>query len=76
MDTVGAGDFFTSGCLYGLLSGASLKVRCAARMTFVRDGSVDSAAAECNCHCCHRLLHICRAVPPLLLLLQWACLLL
>lgn len=27
IDTIGAGDFFTSGCLYGLLSGASLKVR-------------------------------------------------
>ncbi len=27
VDTIGAGDLFTSGCLYGLLSGASLKVR-------------------------------------------------
>lgn len=48
VDTVGAGDFFTSGCLYGLLSGASLKVRCKALIKFVSRHSVDSAAAKCN----------------------------
>ncbi|PRW45269.1 sugar kinase [Chlorella sorokiniana] len=54
VDTIGAGDFFTSGCLYGLLSGASLKA-CTECGCTAGTAAVQTAGAELDAEALQQL---------------------
>ncbi|KAI7846386.1 hypothetical protein COHA_000097 [Chlorella ohadii] len=54
VDTIGAGDLFTSGCLYGLLSGASLKA-CTECGCTAGTAAVQTAGAELGAEALQRL---------------------